>query len=148
MQHSFELAPTRGSSLGDGEELWMEWAGRVLSGTVAEGGVVLRMWVLIVVGWWLGFDHGQRRRECGGWVLTSRGQGRERDSKGGCFARARYKSAVRKTSLDLGGELNCSFRKVTRNQEESVITRRCGQSFGSGEAERQRDTVRCWAGVD
>lgn len=38
MQHSFELAPTRGSSLGDGEELWMEWAGRGLSGTVAEGG--------------------------------------------------------------------------------------------------------------
>lgn len=66
MQHSFELAPTRGSSLGDGEELWMEWAGRGLSGTVAEGGVVLRMWVLIVVGWWLDFDHGPRRRECDG----------------------------------------------------------------------------------
>lgn len=25
--------------------------------------VVVRMWVLIVVGWWLGFDHGPRRRE-------------------------------------------------------------------------------------
>lgn len=37
---------------------------------------VVRMWVLIVVGWWLGFDHGPRRREWW-WVLTSRGQGRE-----------------------------------------------------------------------
>lgn len=39
-------------------------------------------------GWVVGFGHGQETASVQ-WVLTSRGQGRERDSKGGRLAKAR-----------------------------------------------------------
>lgn len=43
----------------------MEWADRGRSGTVVKTGIVLRVWILIVVSWWLGSTV-DREGECGG----------------------------------------------------------------------------------
>lgn len=82
---SFELAQTRGSR--DGVQVWMGM-GRLRSrwhsrrDGVRVGSVGFDLGGLVV-----GFGHRQGRRVR--WESTSRGQGRDRDSKGGRCARAR-----------------------------------------------------------
>lgn len=94
-------------------------------------------------GWVVEFDHGQRTASVQ-WVLTSRGQGRERDSKGGRSAKARCNRQSERQCWT-GGELDYSQRR----QEGPEITR-WSMDRGSVRArqKRQTDAVDAGAGVD